>query len=193
MYIALIFSGVSYSAYAINKGTEKALPNILYPLLIIFLKHTLNLLISSLIDNYIDISFDLPVTFMLMIVDILIVALVWILADRKAKLHFVKLRKLVKASKHLAGEYDKNINVFPFNGFFNIKNPMLASVFFGALITTSSMILQRAYADIFVLGVPSSFFEIAEMIVSYLLDLLIGLAGYATSYFALSYVFLREE
>ena len=48
MYLALIFAGVAYSAYAINKGTEKKIPNIIYPLSLVFIKHVLNLLVSSI-------------------------------------------------------------------------------------------------------------------------------------------------
>ena len=55
------------------------------------------------------------------------------------------------------------------------------------------MILQRLYADIFVLGAPVNFFEIAEMFIAYLADILLGLAGYATSYLAATYIFLRVE
>lgn len=194
MYIALLFSGAAYSAYAINKGTERTIPNIAYPLLIIFLKHTLNLLVSSLIDSYIDVSFDLPVTMMLMLVDVLIVSIVWIVADRQSKHHFARVKKILKASKYLStAEHENNIEIYPFKHFFDLNNPILASAFWGALILTASMVSQRVYADIFVLGVPGSFFEIAEMILSYLLDVLIGLAGYATSYFAASYILLREE
>ena len=101
MYISLLFSGAAYSAYAINKGTEKMIPSVVYPVSIIVLKHTLNLSVSSLIDSYIDISFDLPVTFILMLVDILIVTIVWIIADRKAKHHFTHAKKILKASKYL--------------------------------------------------------------------------------------------
>ena len=41
MYLALLFAGVAYSAYAVNKGTENKVPCIVYPLAIVFLKHTL--------------------------------------------------------------------------------------------------------------------------------------------------------
>lgn len=194
MYISLLFSGAAYSAYAINKGTEKMIPSVVYPVSIIVLKHTLNLSVSSLIDSYIDISFDLPVTIILMLVDILIVTIVWIIADRKAKHHFTRAKKILKASKYLTiAEHENDIDVYPFRRFFDLSNPILASVFLGALIITASTMSQRAYADIFVLGAPASFFEVAEMILSYLLDLLIGLAGYATSYYAASYLMLREK
>ncbi len=194
MYIAILFSGVAYSAYAINKGSENIIPCVVYPVSIIFLKHTLNLLVSSLIDSYIDITFDLPVTLMLICVDVLIAAIVWIISDRKSKIHFNRVKKILKASKYLTtAEYDSNTDIYPFGGFFNIKNPILAAIFAGALITTASMICQRAYADIFVLGAPNSFFEIAEIIIAYLFDILLGIAGYTTSYFAASYIFLRER
>lgn len=194
MYLALIFAGVAYSAYAINNGTEKKIPNIVYPLSLIFVKHALNLLVSSIIDSYIDITFDLPVTFILMCVDALIIAVVWIIANHKSILHFTKVKKIMKAAKYLdTAEYDNALDIFPFNGFINLKNPIIFAIFIGAIISTGSMIIQRLYADIFVLGVPGSIFEIAEMFIAYIFDLLLGLAGYTTSYLAVTYIFLREE
>lgn len=194
MYIALLFSGVAYSAYAINKGTEKKIPGIAYPALIIFLKHILNLLISALIDSYIDITFDIPVTLMLMCVDILIASIVWIISDRKSKKYLAKVRTLNKASKYLTtAEYDSKLEIYPFGGLFNLKNPILISIFTGMLISTGTLVVQRLYADIFVLGIPGSFFEVAEMVIAYLLDILLGFAGYVTSYFAASYMFMREK
>ncbi len=194
MYLALIFAGVAYSAYAINNGTEKKIPNIVYPLSLVFIKHALNLLVSSIIDSYIDVTFDLPVTIMLMCVDALIIAVVWIIANQKSKLHFARVKKIMKAAKYLdTVDYDDSLDIFPFGGFFNLKNPIIIAVISGAIIATGSMILQRLYADIFVLGAPSSFFEVTEMFIAYILDILLGLAGYATSYFAATYIFLRED
>ena len=188
MYLALIFAGVAYSAYAINKGTEKKIPNIIYPLSLVFIKHVLNLLVSSIIDSYIDVMFDLPVTIMLMFVDALIIAVVCIIANRKTKLHFARVKKIMKAAKYLdTADYDDSLDIFPFRDFFNLKNPIIISIISGA------MILQRLYADIFVLGAPVNFFEIAEMFIAYLADILLGLAGYATSYLAATYIFLRVE
>ena len=193
MYLALIFAGVAYAAYGINKGTEKKIPNIVYPLSLVFIKHTLNLLVSSIIDSYIDVTFDLPVTFMLMCVDALFIALVWIVANRKSKLHFARVKKIMKASKYIdTVDFDDTLDVYPFGGFFNIKNPILIAILCGTVITTVSMLLQRLYADIFVLGAPSTFFEIAEIFIAYILDTLLGVTGYVTSYLAATYIFLRE-
>ena len=194
MYLALIFAGVAYSVYAINNCTEKKVPSIVYPLSLVFIKHALNLLVSSIIDSYIDVTFDLPVTIMLMCVDALIIAVVWIIANRKSKLHFARVKKIMKAAKYLdTVDYDDSLDIFPFGGFFNVKNPIIIAILTGAIITTCSMILQRLYADIFVLGAPGTFFEIAEMFIAYIMDILLGLAGYATSYLAATYIFLRED
>ena len=194
MYLALIFAGVAYSAYAVNNGTEKKIPNIVYPLSLVFVKHSLNLLVSSIIDSYIDITFDLPVTIMLMFVDVLIIAIVAIIANHKSRLHFARVKKIMKATKYLdTVDLDTSLDIFPFGGFFNLKNPVIISIISGAIITTIAMIIQRLYADIFVLGAPGTFFEVAEMFIAYILDLLLGLAGYATSYFAATYIFLRED
>lgn len=194
MYLALIFAGVAYSAYAVNNGTEKKIPNIVYPLSLVFVKHSLNLLVSSIIDSYIDITFDLPVTIMLMFVDVLIIAVVAIIANHKSRLHFARVKRIMKATKYLdTVDLDTSLDIFPFGGFFNLKNPVIISIISGAIITTTAMIIQRLYADIFVLGAPGAFFEVAEMFIAYILDLLLGLAGYATSYFAATYIFLRED
>lgn len=194
MYLALIFAGVAYSAYAINDGTEKKIPNIVYPLALVFIKHALNLLVSSIIDSYIDVTFDLPVTIMLMCVDALIIAVVWIIANRNSKLHFARVKKIMKAAKYLdTVDYDESLEIFPFGGFLNLRNPIIIAIISGAIITTCSMILQRLYADIFVLGAPGTFFEVAEMFIAYIMDILLGLAGYATSYYAATYIFLRRR
>ena len=194
MYLALLFAGVAYSAYAVNKGTENKVPCIVYPLAIVFLKHTLNLLVSAIIDGYIDWGFDIPVTLMLMCVDVLLVALVWIIADRKSKRHIARAKKILKASKYLdTAEYNDSLDIYPFGGFFRIKNPILLSIFVGVAVITASMIAQRLYADIFILGAPESLFQIIEIFLSYTADILLGIAGYATSYFAAAYIFLRVD
>lgn len=193
MYLALVLACVSHSVYAINKGTAKTVPSIVYPLALVFIKHTLNLLVSSIIDSYIDVTFDLPVTIMLMGIDALIIALVWVVADRKFKRHCEREKKLLKASKYLdTVDIDESIAIYPFRGFFNFKNPVIIAIFTGAAIITASMLMQRVYADLFILGAPETVFEIGEIVLSYLFDILLGFAGYATSYFAASYIFTRS-
>ena len=129
-----------------------------------------------------------------MFIDLLVALIVWIIAYRKSKQHLIRLKKILKASKYLnTAEYDNNEDIYPFKGFFDLKNPILISIFTGTLVATVLMILQRAYADIFVLGIPGTLFEITEMIIAYILDILLGIAGYITSYFAASYIFIREE
>lgn len=194
MYIALLFAGVAYSVYSINTNSEKKLPNVLYPLTIIFLKHTLNLLISSVIDSYIDLTFDIPVTLLLVCADALLVSLVWLIADRQIKKHLERVRKIQKAAKYVdTAEYNEQMEIYPFGGFFNFKHPILSAIAFGALITTLSFIVQRAYADFVVLGAPTTIFEIIEMILAYFLDIVLGVVTYATAYFGVSYIFLKHS
>lgn len=191
-YLALLFAVVSHAVYSINKGSERKTNNIIYIVAVVVLKHTLNLAVSSIIDSYIDVTFDIPVTIMLLLADILTLSIVWVVANHKCKKHFSHAKKMQKASKYLnTVEYNELSTVYPFKGFFNIKNPILFPVFVGTLISVSVLIIQRLYADIVVLGAPASIYEVLEIIISYIIDILIGLTGYAAAYFASSYIFLR--
>ncbi len=192
LYIAMLCAVAAYSVYGVHKGNESKVATIIPILAVIFLKHTLNLVISSIIDGYIDISFDIPVTIMLLAADTLLLTVVALTANNKCKRHFQHAKKMIKASKYLnTVDYNESSSIYPFKGLFDIKNPIILPIFIGALISTALLVIQRIYADIFVLGAPQNFFEIAEMIIFYLIDILIGFAAYTASYFAAKYIFIN--
>jgi hypothetical protein len=101
---------------------------------------------------------------------------------------------MMKASKYIdTVDYSEMDDVFPFKGFFKIKrNPVLIPAIAGAIITSLIFIVQRLFADFVVLGAPSTIFELVDIFISYLTDILFGLLSYTVSYFALSYIFLNE-
>ncbi len=192
VYIALLCSATAYSVYGIMKGDEKK--STLIPLIasVVFFKHALNLAISSIIDGYIDISFDIPTTLMQFAADILLLLVVATVARSKWSVHFAYAEKLQKASKYIASvEYDENETVYPFNGLFNFKHPVVYSLFVGSIITLVILVVQRIYADI-MLGLPASFLEIIEIVLAYTADALTAIIGYVAAYYAASYIFLKK-
>ncbi len=192
LYIALLCAVATYSVYGIRKGTESLSLSIISVVSVIFLKHALNLTVSTIIDGYIDVIFDIPVTLMLFAADLLLVAVVALVADNKFKKHFSHAKKIAKAAKHLnTVEYSELGAIYPFEGFLNLKNAMLVPIFTGAVISTSMLILQRLYADIIVIGAPQSIYEIIEIVVFYTFDILVGLASYTASYFAAKFIFIK--
>lgn len=193
LYLSLLFAVVSYVVYGIHKGQENVKSNIVYIITVAVLKHTLNLAVSSIIDSYVDVAFDIPVTLLLLLADTLTLAVVWLIANYKCKKHFAHAKKMQKASKYLnTVEYNESAAIYPFNGFLDLKNPIIFPVFIGSLISVSVLIIQRLYADFIVLGVPNSFYEVIEIILAYLIDILLGLAGYAAACFASSYIFASK-
>lgn len=194
IYLSLLYAVVSYVVYSIHKGQETKTGNIVYIISIVVLKHVLNLAVSSIIDSYIDVTFDIPVTILLLLADILTLAIVWLVSNHKCKKHFTHAKKMQKASKYLnTVEYNEQATIYPFKGFFNLKNPILFPIFIGSLISVSALIIQRLYADFIVLGAPASFYEVIEIILAYLIDILLGLAGYTAAYFASSYIFISKD
>ncbi len=194
IYIALLFAAVSFSVYSIHKGIEKKSNTVVLTLAIVFLKHVLNLIASSIIDSYIDVYFDVPMTIYLIVIDLLILSVVAITANHFSKKHFAHARAMLKASKYLETvEYNETDDVFPFKGFWRFKNhPVLLPVFVGAVISAGLFVIQRLFADFVVLAAPSSFAEIIDITISYASDIIHGLIAYAVSYFAASYIFLKH-
>lgn len=194
LYIALLFSAVSYSVYSVHKGMEKKSNTLILTVAIIFLKHILNLIASSIIDSYIDVSFDIPMTLYLIVIDLLILSVVAIIANHYSKKHFAHAKAMAKASKYLESvEYNEIDDVFPFKGFWKFKNhPILMPVFIGSVISAGIFVIQRLFADFVVLGAPSTFAEIIDITISYTTDILYGLIAYAISYFASAYIFLKH-
>lgn len=195
LYIALLFSSVSFSVYLLHKGIGKKSSTIIPTVAIVFLKHVLNLTASSIIDSYIDVSFDIPMTLYMIVIDLLMLSVVAIVANHYAKKHFAHAKAMAKASKYLeAVEYNEIDDVFPFKGFWKFKNhPVLMPVFIGAVISAGIFVIQRLYADIVVLGAPSTFAEIIDITISYATDILYGVIAYAISYFASAYIFLKHS
>ncbi len=192
LYIALLCAITVYSVYAVMKGIENKTVCIVYIVAVVFLKHALNLAVSTIIDGYLDTAFDIPVTVIMFAVDILLLTAVALVARNKCGKHFAHAQKMRKAAKYIETvEYDEKTEIHPFNGFFNIKNPIVFSIFVGSAISVSLLVVQRLYADIFVLGLPGSVAEIIEILIAYTLDILIGLAGYTAAYFASSYMFIK--
>ena len=194
LYISLLFSSVSFSVYSVHKGIGKKINSIIPTIAIVFLKHVLNLTASSIIDSYIDVSFDIPMTLYLIVIDLLMILVVAIVANHYSRKHFAHAKAMVKASKYLeAVEYNEIDDVFPFKGFWKFKShPVLLPVFIGAVISAGIFVIQRLYADIVVLGAPSTFAEIIDITISYTTDILYGIIAYATSYFASAYIFLKH-
>lgn len=193
IYISLLVAALAYSVYGIHSRTEGKRETYVYIIGIVVLKHVVNLTVSSVIDGYIDVSFDIPMTIYTIIIDLLLLAIVALVANHVCKLHFAHVRTMLKASRHLeAVEYNEMENVYPFKGFFRIKhNPLLVPALTGAIITSFLLIIQRLFADFVVLGAPSNFIEIIDIFLSYIGDVLFGLMSYTVSYFSLSYVMLK--
>jgi len=195
VYIALLFSAVSYSVYSIHKKTESKGNSILLTVSVVFLKHVLNLVASSILDSYIDVTFDIPMTLYLIVIDLLIISVVAIASNHLSKKHFAHAKAMTKASKYLdTVKYNEMDDIFPFKGFFKFKNhPILLPVFIGSIISAGMFIVQRLFADFVVLEAPSSFIEIIDIALSYISDILCGLISYVASYFSALYIFLKDS
>ena len=171
-YIALLFSVVSCSVYFSKKSIGSFRISMIICISLIFFKHILNLAVSSIIDGYIDLSFDIPVTLISAIIDTLQVTIVAFFANYKCSAHFERARKMQKATKYLnAIEFDEFAEVYPFGKFYNLKNIILYPIFIGSIVSSLILIFQRIYADIIVLGSLQSSFELVDLVLSYSSDL----------------------
>ena len=194
IYISILFAVISCSTYNIFKNSENKQLGLFLACTVTILKHLLNLTVSSIIDGYIDIIFDIPLTIILILVDVISLILVKFIATKRCKKHFNHAKRMQKAAKYLENVvYDENSEIYPFGSLFNIKNPIIFPVFVGILITLSVLILQRLYADFMVIGLPTSFYEIAEIAISYISDILLGIIGYVSAYYAAVYIFIKKN
>lgn len=194
LYISLLISAVTYSVYGFYKGHVDKKQTFIFVICIVFLKHVLNLTVSSIIDGYIDYTFDIPMVIYTMVIDLLVLSVITLISNHMCKKHFAHAKAMMKASKYIdTVDYSEMDDVFPFKVFFKIKrNPVLIPAIAGAIITSLIFIVQRLFADFVVLGAPSTIFELVDIFISYLTDILFGLLSYTVSYFALSYIFLKE-
>lgn len=195
IYISLLFAALAFTMYAINKGTVNKYLSLISIGFVVFLKHFLNLIVSSIIDGHIEISFDIPMTLYSIAIDLIILLIVAWIAHRKSKKHFIHANAMKKASKYIKTiEYTESDEIYPFKGFLKFKShPILLPVFIGAAATSALLIVQRLYADFVVLGAPTTYFEIVDIILSYTTDILTGLISYTVSYFAASIIFINYK
>lgn len=194
IYISLLFAVVSCSSYAYLKDEESKYIGLGLAVAVIVLKHILNLTVSSIVDSYIDITFDIPLTLILILIDIVTLIIVRAIAINRSKKHLSHAKRMQKAAKYLENViYDENTEIYPFKSLFNIKNPILAPIFCGIIITLSVLILQRLYADFVMIGLPSSFFEIIEIAISYISDIILGFIGYVAAYYAAVYTLINKN
>ena len=194
LYISFLISALSFSVYGIYNRRVTKKSTYIYTITIVIIKHILNLTVSSIIDGYMDFSFDIPMTLCSIVIDLLILSVIALISNHICKKHFAHVNAMLKASKYLETvEYNKMEDVFPFKGFLKIKrNPVLIPAFAGAATTALIFILQRLFADFVVLGAPSTVVELADIFISYTIDVLFGLLAYTVSYFALTYIFLNN-
>ena len=102
--------------------------------------------------------------------------------------------RMMKAAKYLENVvYDEDAEIYPFGSLLNYRNPIIFPIFVGIIITISVLLLQRLYADFIMIGLPGSFLEIAEIFISYLSDILLGIIGYISAYYAATYVFIKKS
>lgn len=195
LYISFLTAVLAYSVYGMHNGFISKKSTYIYLVSIVILKHVLNLSVSSVIDSYIDVTFDIPMTLVSIVIDLLILAIIAIIANNTCKKHCAHVRAMLKASKYLETvDYDQMEDVFPFKGFFKFKkNPVLIPAFAGAVITSILFIVQRLFADFVVLGAPSTVIELIDIFVSYIGDIVFGLISYTASYFSLYFIFLRSK
>lgn len=194
IYISLIFAIISCSAYAYMKGEERKFNGLLLSGAVIILKHILNLTVSSIIDNYIDVTFDIPLTIILIAADLVTIIIVRIIAVKRSARHLAHAKKMEKAAKYLDNViYDQNADIFPFGSLFNIRNAVLFPIFVGIVLSVSVLIIQRLFADFVVIGLPSSFYEVMEIIISYISDIVLGIIGYVAAYYAAVYTFTKKQ
>jgi len=195
IYISLLFAVLTFTVYAINKGIVNKYLSLISICSVVCLKHILNLAVSSIIDGHIELSFDIPMTLYSIAIDLIILSIVALIANKKAKKHFAHAKAMTKASKYIKSiEYTEADEIYPFKGFLKIKaHPILLPVFIGAAVTSALLVAQRLYADFVVLGAPTSYFEIIDIVFSYTTDILTGLLSYTVAYFSVSYVFINYK
>ena len=193
IYISLLFATVTCSAYARLKDEESKNVGFFMASIVIVIKHILNLTVSSILDSYIDVTFDIPVTIALIVADLITIMIVRAVATKKLKKHLAHAKRMQKAAKYLDNViYDENTEIFPFGSLLNIKNAILSPIFAGIVISVSVMILQRLFADFVVIGLPSSIYETIEIVISYASDVIIGIIGYVAAYYASVYIFMKR-
>ena len=87
---------------------------------------------------------------------------------------------------------DLMANCFPIENFFTLKNPLLKTCFFSALIPSALKILSRLYYDIFFWGIPEGIEEWILVATYYVGDIASLFIGYAVLLYLLQMFYTDE-
>ncbi len=157
---AIGFSVIIYSVYRLT--ARKATGFIVTYCIAVFLKYTLNIVVTTVFESRFDISYlAWPVLYFLF--DIIILLLVFLISNASLK--------NVRASK---------IALIPFNRFYSSENPLQASALKVGILLAAVKVVTRLVYD-FSYGLPQSIIDALWMLVYYLSDILICFVIYLIS------------
>lgn len=157
------------------------------------LKWILNFVASAVFSGIVNFARELGVTLSYALLDIALIAVVYAVGAKLCKTHYTRAELLKKAGRRISGiEYDERAEVYPFNNFFCLFNPVLFPSFIGSAVYTVLLLISRLVYDIF-WGAPTGALEVLSMIFGYAGDIVTGLLCYVICYFSAIFLFAQND
>ena len=189
----VMFFSYAVVIYGIYKLSLKEIRPVFYfALLAPVFKYVLKLIVSPIIDGFV--SFDqflmdlytIAVSGTLEMLQLLAVVMI---ARKYINKHKSIVKVVNKASERIGAEKAPDLKVFPFNSFFDFKNPVQRGALTSAVIVTALRIVMLLINDVSKGIVLSDFMNIALFFGGYALELVVGFVGYMF----MLYVFIHLE
>ena len=156
-------------------------------------KWILNFLASAVFSGVVNFARELFVTLIYALLDVALIAVVYVAGALLCKKHYERAESLKKAKRRLSGiEYSERAEVYPFNGFLSFKNPILFPALIGSAVYTAFLLISRIFYDVSY-GAPSGTAEVFSIIFGYAGDLLTGALCYVLCYFSAIFLFAQND
>ena len=193
VYLFLLFSVVAFAEYFWhgNKPCRNAFIAIVGT--IACFRWILNFIASAVFSGVVNFGKEILVTLAYALLDIALIAVVYVAALVFCKKHYERAESLKKAKRRLSGiEYNERAEVYPFNSFLSLKNPVLTPFLIGAAVYTAFLLISRIFYDVS-FGAPSGIAEVFSIIFGYAGDILTGALCYVLCYFSAIFLFAQND
>jgi hypothetical protein len=157
------------------------------------LKWMLNFIASAVFSGVVNFTRELFVTLIYALLDIALIAVVYVAATIMCKKHYERAESMKKAKRRISGiEYNERAEVYPFISFLSLKNPIQFPALIGAAVYTAFLLISRMLYDVS-FGAPSGASEVFSIIFGYAGDILTGALCYVLCYFSAIFLFAQND
>ncbi|MBO4790773.1 MAG: hypothetical protein J5592_00675 [Clostridia bacterium] len=170
-----------------SKKRTAGIRYLILPCGIIFLKSLLNFLATLVLQGFVTFeTADLVFTLVNCATEWLILAVAFIVSSALTRARLERTSRLARAYATQGRDYPgERAEVYPFRGFFSVKNPVLSGILWASLTLLLPLVISRLIYDIS-LGAPADIDEAAAIPIGYLSDLFWSFLVYTAGFFTAS-------